>query len=360
MVQISVLILIITSISCSSNPSSGTVGVEQIDNDKDDVITLHNGLTFEVLLPPNYDTSETYPVLLLNDGENVFGSNFWNLDGLITTMIEENKIEPIITVAIHTNGNRNNWYLPYSDPWVTQNWGPYTPKAEEYTTLIFKGLIPYLAKEYSIEANNIGIMGYSLGGLISTWMGLKYPEKIKYSASLSGSFWVADYKIFEEVRKEYAEDQMFWFDIGTSEWNYYVPLYKNLQGASVNPGERSFYYEVPNGAHIPSDWKKRIHFPLILFFGTTEIVPYSMDVVLECIPSKADPRKKYRRMNPVITLTNDVKYSLAHTATYSMLTGDVQIGSEGSFINDPEVESKILVSFKGFSEQVIIPKGWCR
>lgn len=69
------------------------------------------------------------------------------------------------------------------------------------------------------------------------------------------------------------------------------------------PSERNFYYEVPGVRHTPSDWMSRIHLLLKAFFGTK---PESMEVVLECIPSQSIPGLQFRRMNPIVTLTNGI------------------------------------------------------
>ncbi|MCP9290582.1 alpha/beta hydrolase [Gracilimonas sediminicola] len=317
-------------------------------------------MVIEVFVPEDYDPDSTYPLLLLNDGEDMFGGGSWGMDRVLQRLISDQKIKPVIAAAIYNQGQRMNWYIPYEDRWITTNWGPYTPSASGYAQDIFDYVIPYMDEHFSVDTSEVAIMGASLGGLISTWMGLKFPEKIKYSAGLSGSLWVADYSIFSEVEGSYDSGQKFWFDIGTTEWNYYVPLYTELDKHGVTPGENSFYYEVPNAAHVPSDWLQRIHLPLLAFFSPkTNPVPESLEVVLECIPSQSTPGRHFRRLNPIITLTNGVEYSLAHTASYSVLSGDAELGSEGSFRNNPQTEIEILVEYDSFSEAVDIPVGWC-
>ncbi len=351
--------LFLSSGSCSENPSSPNCD-NKVCEERIIYHELNNGMHVQVYTPPDYDKNKTYPLLLINDGETAFANDAYNLALKLDQLIESGLIEPIIAVAIHSSGNRNNWYIPYEDPWITNNWGPYEPQAEKYAEEIFNHVIPSLKLEYKFDEDEIGILGTSLGGLISTWLGLTYPDKIKYSASLSGSFWIADYKIFEEVRDSYNNEQKFWFDIGTGEWNYYVPLFQELELAGVTPGKHSFYYEVPEGTHTIADWLKRIHYPLILFFGSDTYEPKSMEIILECIPSQSDPRRKFKRMNPLITLTNNVTYSLAQTASYTFQSGEIELGSEGSFQNNPDVESEVLVEFEIFSKVVTIPKEYCR
>lgn len=320
---------------------------------------LNNGMTVDIYLPIDYNPDLSYPALILNDGEVIFSESYWNMGNRLNRLIEQELIEPIIAIAVYNSGNRMNWYIPYRDNWITENMGQYEPNAEWYADQILNNLVPAVNEMHRIDMSRIGIMGASFGGLISTWMGLNYPDQITYSASLSGSFWVDDYRIFEEVAGQYASDRKFWFDIGTAEWNYYVPLYYNLDQAGVIPGKQAFYYEVPDGRHIESDWLKRIHHPLILFFGTTDQEPVHMNVVLECIPSQSTPGLKFRRMNPIITMSNEVQFSLAHAAVYTLVSGEAELGTEGSFRNNSDTEARVQVDYLDFSETVTIPGQYC-
>lgn len=322
---------------------------------------LSNAMTIDVFTPESYHENTNYPLLILNDGEQMFGSGGWNMHQVLQELIDNGEIKPVIAVAIHAGGMRNNWYVPYVDDWVRQNWGPYTPQAAEYAQAIFGEVLPFMNQNYPFDEQEVGILGASLGGLISTWMGLKFPDKIKYSASLSGSFWVAEHSIFTEVNGPYNEGHKFWFDVGTGEWNYYVPLYSSLENTGAIPGTGSFYYEVPDAQHTTHDWLQRIRFPLKVFYGTEQNPkPKSMDVVLECILSQSTPGLSFRRLNPIITLSNGVRYSLAHTATYSLISGEAELGSEGSLRNNPDTEVKVRVEYQSFSREITIPKGWCR
>ncbi len=326
------------------------------------VCRLTNGMIFEVYLPDNYVESQQYPLMFFNDGESAFKLFGLNANTIIEDLISKNEIEPIIAVAVYANGNRNDLYIPYDDEWITFNWGPYNSQSEEYYQELINTLIPFLEERFSINKSEIGIGGVSLGGLVSTWMGLKYPETIKYSASFSGSFWVDDYKIFEEVKSVgYNPGNRFWFDIGatTGEWNYYVPLYSALDSVGSEPGVQSFYFEEKDAEHSFLYWRDRLEFPLKVFFGTTEPTEQELNVILECIDSSSTPGLRFRRMNPVITLSNGVKYSLAHAASYTLVEGDGLLGSEGSFNNDSGEELAVMVNYKSFSNEVTIPASFC-
>jgi enterochelin esterase-like enzyme len=350
-----ILILIwISAVSCVSE-ISGQVP-ERVEKH-----SLPNGLTIDVYLPPGYDKEIGYPVLIFNDGEFIFDQNAWNMSPLLDQLIISKEINPIIGIAVHTGGKRNDWYIPYQDLWIQQNWGEYTPSAHKYAEQLLEEVIPFVQQHYSVNDSETGIIGASLGGLISTWTGIHYPEHFKYSASLSGSFWVDDHHIFDEAADVTDHGQTYWFDIGTGEWNYYVPLFRILDDVGFRPGSRNFYYEVPNGKHIASDWLNRIEIPLKVFYGTDpDPLPEALNVHLECIPSKSVPGKKFRRLNPVVTLSNGVKYSLAHTASYTVIQGEVEIGTDGSIQNNPNTLAEILVKYGSLSGKIAIPYGWCK
>lgn len=320
---------------------------------------LENGMIIDIYLPLDYNPDSIYPALILNDGEVIFSESYWNMGRRLNRLIEQELIEPIIAIAVHHSGRRMDWYIPYQDSWITENMGPYESNAEWYADQILNKLLPAVNELYPVDMSQVGIMGVSFGGLISTWMGLNYPDQITYSASLSGSFWADDYRIFEEVEGSYQPENKFWFDIGTAEWNYYVPLYFNLDEAGVAPGKQAYYFEVPGGRHSESDWLNRIHYPLILFYGNPVSEPIEMNVVLECIPSQSTPGLFFRRMNPMVTLDNGVKYSLAHTAIYTLLEGEAELGSEGSFRNDSDAVAIIRIDYLDFSETVEIPGRYC-
>ncbi len=324
---------------------------------------LEAGVLIDIYTPPEYSERRDYPLLLLHDGEVIFDKNNWNLASVLDDLIVRKRIEPIIAVAIHHQGKRNDWYIPYEDPWIRRNWGSYTPSSDEYARLILQDVIPYLESEYHITKGRTGVMGFSLGGLISTWLGVHFSDEFKYSASLSGSYWVSDHQLFNEAKAGPIENsgQIYWFDIGTDEWNYYVPLYKILDDQGFEAGEQSYYYEVPGGQHSSPYWLNRLQIPLTLFYGTEKnSEPQSMDVHLQCIPSQSVPGRKFRRLNPVVSLQHGIKYSLAHKATYTVTVGDIQLGSEGSFSNNPEIDSEVLVEYGALSSRVAIPQGWCR
>jgi enterochelin esterase-like enzyme len=308
-----------------------------------------------VYIPAGYDTIHTYPTIYFNDGETIFAPGYgWMLNNKLDELIDKKIIEPVIIVAIDSKSNRLSWYNPYDDDWIKKNWGSYTPQAKEYTWLISEIIIPFIEKKYSVkkQASARGIIGYSMGGLHATWAGLTHASVFGFSAALSPSYWVADNAILNEINTR-QQGGRFWFDLGTAEWQYYIPVYKKLQQAGYKAGIDCFYYEVKDAGHNATDWIQRIHYPLIAFAGINKgLSPQKMEVEFECIPSLAVAGKIFRRVNAVITLENGIKYSLSNTASYTLLEGDIKLHDDGTIIAGTKTKAEIEVTYGMFNKRI--------
>lgn len=308
-----------------------------------------------VYLPNGYDSNKTYQTIYFNDGETIFEAGYgWELDKKLDWLIDNNILEPVLVAGVHSQGKRLSWYNPYQDDWIKHNWGFYTPQAATYTDLISEIIIPFIEKNYTVkkEASSRAIFGYSLGGLHATWAGLARANVFGFSAGLSPSYWVADKAIMKEMISK-PKDSRFWFDLGTAEWDYYIPFYKKLQEAGIKAGTDCFYYEIKDGRHTASDWIKRIDYPLIAFAGINkDNKPVKMDLVFECIPSISVPGKIYRRVNAMVQLANGIKYTLSNTANYSLLKGDIELWDDGTINAGSESKAEVEVSYEGFRKRI--------
>jgi enterochelin esterase-like enzyme len=313
-----------------------------------------DGLQLSVYLPPDYDENGAYPVAYFNDGQSLFGDQgiTWALDKTLNRLIRKKQIQPIIVVGIHSDRDRTSHYVPYQDNWIRQNWGAYQPRAATYTQQIIDAVIPYIDSTYATIADrdNRAIMGSSLGGLHATWAALYYPDHFSMSAALSPSYWVADYQIVEDAAKAKA-DQLYYFDIGTGEWNYYVPMISALRQPY---GEHVFYYEVPKAKHTPQAWGNRAHNALLLFAGS-DPGEAAWEVEIEVIKSQSRANTFFLRMNPIIEFENGLTYSLSLAANYELLNPeDGEVGEDGSFKFTKQRDLRVKVSYKGESKEIKI------
>jgi len=143
-----------------------------------------------VYLPPDYNQSNRrYPVLYMHDGQNLFdqATSFageWQVDETLERLFKE-KGFAIIVVGIDNGGERR---IDEYSPWVNSEYGR-GGEGDAYVRFIVETLKPYIDSKYRTLPNETGIMGSSLGGLISIYAGFKYPEVFKYVGAMSPAFW---------------------------------------------------------------------------------------------------------------------------------------------------------------------------
>ena len=300
---------------------------------------LSNGQVIDIYIPPEYDVIKALPILYFNDGENF---------KYVFNRLLENYPEPFLMVGIYAGMERTDKYVPYYDPYLNNN----TARSSAYSTTFVSEIIPFVENRFKTDNSRRGIFGMSFGGLHATWMGLKHPELFSFVAAMSPSYWVKDYALLSESVDQLTTANQFYFDMGTEEWNYYVPFIERLESAGLSYGNEIFYYEVFGGGHTGTDWERRIHIPFSLFLSQgnpTGAVSYELFV--ECIPSLGTPGLTFRRLNPVINFGDGTKYSLTTEASYEIIDGDGIVTPDGRF----EVSSgtmKVRVSFDSWSEEV--------
>ncbi len=152
------------------------------------------------LLPHDYyDTKKTYPVLYLNDGQNLWEDKGaygdWGVDDTMQRFASEGMSDIIVIGIDHGGSSRLNEYAPYSNHRFGEAEG------DLYLDFLINTLMPYVEKTFRVSPGreNTGIGGSSMGGLISLYAGLKYPEMFSKLMIFSPSLWVAP-KIYERAR----------------------------------------------------------------------------------------------------------------------------------------------------------------
>ena len=154
-----------------------------------------------VYLPPDYSTSPDryYPVMYMQDGQNLFDvlsafAGEWEVDESLNTLFE-NGDDGIIIIGIDNGGiNRINEYSPWENP----NFGG--GEGDEYVQFLVETLKPYVDANYRVleGPENTGIMGSSMGGLISMYAAIKHQDVFGKAGIFSPSFWFSD-EIFNFV-----------------------------------------------------------------------------------------------------------------------------------------------------------------
>jgi predicted alpha/beta superfamily hydrolase len=154
-----------------------------------------------VYLPEGYSKASTtrYPVLYMHDGQNVFDdatsySGEWALD----EFLDSTTSKKCIVVAIDNGGaKRLNEYNPYDNERFGKGEG------NQYVDFLVKTLKPFIDKKYRTlkDKNSTWIAGSSMGGLISMYAVLKYPDVFGGVGVFSPAFWISGAGIYDDIRK---------------------------------------------------------------------------------------------------------------------------------------------------------------
>ncbi|MFN3329159.1 MAG: alpha/beta hydrolase, partial [Fervidobacterium pennivorans] len=237
---------------------------------------LGNKRDIIIYLPPDYETSnERYPVLYMHDGQNIFDASTsfsgveWGADETAEDLIKKGLIRPIIIVGIYNTGaERMNEY----SPWVDSNYGG--GKGDSYAKFIVNTLKPYIDENFRTlsDRENTAIMGSSMGGLISLYIGFEYNDVFSKVGAMSPSVWFANRRLIDYIKSAEAKAfTMIYVDMGTAEGsnpeahlNDARELYKVL----ITKENLDVMYVEDRGApHSESAWARRLSEALLYFFG---------------------------------------------------------------------------------------------
>lgn len=151
------------------------------------------------LLPFDYYESEKrYPVLYLNDGQNLFNESApfgnWAIDKELEALAARGRGDIIVITIDHGGEDRITEYLPYFNPKFGKGEGVL------YLRFLKETLMPYVNLNYRTLTSRAytGIGGSSMGGLISLFAGLNYQDVFGKLLVFSPSLWIAP-KIFQQA-----------------------------------------------------------------------------------------------------------------------------------------------------------------
>lgn len=177
-----------------------------------------------IYLPPSYATTKKkYPVLYMHDGQNLFDhgtSSFgeWGVDEALDTLSHQYG-EAIVVAVDHGGEKRINEYSPFD----MENYGK--GEGDAYVDFLAQTLMPYINHHYRTKrsARYTAIAGSSMGGLISFYAALKYPNKFGAAGVFSPAFWIVPQIKEYTTRRAAKAKGRFYFYAGQQESDAMVP-----------------------------------------------------------------------------------------------------------------------------------------
>jgi predicted alpha/beta superfamily hydrolase len=222
----------------------------------------------QVYLPTQYMEQEDrrFPVFYLHDGQNLFDGRTsyipgrtWRAHETVDRLNAEGLIEPVILVGIANTGlRRMAEYTPTRDMRMGGGEG------RKYGRLLVEELKPWIDRTFRTRAGaeDTGLGGSSLGGLISLFLGWEYPSVFGKLAVMSPSVWWDHRSILSIVNQAGAKPHLrIWMDMGTAEGARHVRDADLLEQVLLRRGWRlgvDLAYEKAEGAvHDEQAWAER-------------------------------------------------------------------------------------------------------
>lgn len=241
---------------------------------------LGNARQLIIYLPPGYgaDVNRRYPVLYMQDGQNLFDGTtsyvpgqYWHLKETADNLIREGAIEPVIIVGVYNAGeHRIKEYTPTADPNFKVG-----GQARLYGRMLTEELKPYIDRAYRTKPDreHTGIGGSSLGGLLSLYLGLvRHSDVFGRVIAMSPSLWWDQCWLLRN-RDELMRGRKtkVWIDAGTSEGASTECNAEALRNALVElgftPDEEVKFMRAEGARHCEQDWAHRVHHGLRFMFA---------------------------------------------------------------------------------------------
>ncbi len=240
-----------------NKPSTATKNVHVFVDDFN-IPQLNRKRKVSVYLPPNYHTLKThYPVLYMQDGQNVFDTKTsytgeWEVDETLNKMYNETGFQLIVVAIDHGENKRLNEY----SAWDNEKYGK--GEGNLYLDFLVTNLKPEIDKAYRTKPDNknTGILGSSLGGFFAHYAAVKRPDVFGKSGVFSPSFWYA--KASFDFTKKHPNNSKYYYLMGEKEGEEMVENMNEMVELMKSSGfsKHNIYKKInPNGTHSESFWK---------------------------------------------------------------------------------------------------------
>ncbi len=238
-------------------------------------------------MPPSYkeNTLKTHRnVLIMHDGQNLFDpktsafGTAWMCQNTLDQMIIEGKMDEVLVAGAYNTVDRNNEYTYVFDP--TEGFGG---KGDLYLNWIESTLIPLISKNFRVDIvrDSLGILGSSLGGLISCYAGWTRGKVYGKIGCMSSSFWWDNNDFQNNIIINNDIDRTnalatFYMDSGTRGGDetcalYTTQVYDYYQTKGFTADKNVFKYIDQGGSHNEASWGARFYIPVQDLYPATTV-----------------------------------------------------------------------------------------
>lgn len=241
---------------------------------------LNNSRQINICLPSSYFefAEKSYSVLYMHDGQNIFDGERayagvgWMVHEVHDKLVNMGMIRELIIVGIdNMQEDRISEYAHTDGRFKRER---VIGKGRYYERFVIEELKPFIDENFrtSPRAEDTGLMGSSMGGLVTFNMGFRNPDVFGRLGIISPSFWWNTRINIQTVNKysDTISKSRMWIDMGTKEgfldksFDKVVECILNRSDSSMGNIEAHW---IVGAGHTEVDWQKRVHWPLIHLFG---------------------------------------------------------------------------------------------
>jgi len=313
---------------------------------------MNNKRNIRIYLPPSYSAQpdKYYPVLYVHDGQNIFDAlesysgQSWNLHHTADSLIKDKMIEEIIIVAVDNMGEERLSEYAHQDGFFQG--AEIKARGIKYERFFIKELMPFIERKYRVKkgSENTALMGSSMGGLVTFNMGLRRPDLFGKLGVVSPSLWWGDNDAAAKL-KSYDYQGLkskIWLDTGDAEgrfMSFTEDVIAEIKNIKNNYDLDLVYYQAPDAVHSESAWAKRVHSPLIYFFGEIGEIETVELIGREEISLNGSQI----RLNPVLTFDSSFKITALEGEYKSLKPELLKINNYGTLI--PKQTGTVKIKF---------------
>ena len=224
------------------------------------------------LLPYDYYQSDKhYPVLYLQDGQNLFDDNApfgnWAVDKKLAVLQEQGLGDMIVIAIDHAKEQRAKEFTPSYKTTLGVGEG------RKYVRFLAQRLKPLVDERFRTLPGraHTGIGGSSMGGLVSIYAGLMYPELYSKLLIFSPSLWVApNIARYAMGAYEWGRTKIYLY-AGAAESKTMVPNVQRFKAALDDVGMHDFDFKLSideKGTHSEEAWGREFGKAVTWLFHT--------------------------------------------------------------------------------------------
>jgi len=244
-----------------------------------------------IYTPPSYNENifkTIKNVLVMHDGQNLFDPSLcfagkcWYVQKTINQLVTSGNMEEVLVVGINNSPDRINEYT-YSYDSEIKGGG----KGDLYLDFIEKIVLPTIQTNYRavFKKENLGILGSSLGGLISCYAGWTRSSIYGRSGCMSSSFFWNKMDFNNTIlttKSSPLPDLTIYLDSGNTgpaqdDMVETMTVRDTIQAIGRGHyimNKNLFYYLDKGGQHSEEYWAARFHIPMSAFYPATALNTY--------------------------------------------------------------------------------------